>query len=259
MCTCTPSCSMVCTYTNPTRPRISPADEPALTDPLAESVAFARARVVDPRRAPPRHGPRLSRFGRRTQAACYFFRPPRRAHSARAGTSRAVTAYSPNLRARAEIVPSARAAGEAGGEPPPAPVAPAPPKARTGRYLLWHELLRRVFEIHLLACATCGGRLRLLWPVHDGFAARRDLQSVSAQATPAEARPPPAPAGAGDSPSAPGRSGGTIGSMRSRARLRGWARYARVSCARLGRPLPEMGGSSYRACHVTCTLKIGHA
>jgi hypothetical protein len=99
----------------------------------------------------------------------------------------------PNARDRAEIVPAARAAGDDGGEPPKAVVAPVPPEARTGRYLLWHELLRRVFEIDVLCCPRCGGRLRLLCTVHDGFSARRYLQGVSAQSPPAEARPPPGP------------------------------------------------------------------
>ena len=103
----------------------------------------------------------------------------------------------PNARDRAQVVPSARAAGEAAGASPRALAAsePAPgqPKARTARYLLWHELLRRVFEIDVLACPKCGGRLRLLCTVHDGFSARRDLRCVNAQSPPAEARPPPGP------------------------------------------------------------------
>ena len=103
----------------------------------------------------------------------------------------------PNARGRAEIVPSAHPRGDDGGPSVRAPVAsepaPAQPKARTGRYLLWHELLRRVFEIDVLACPKCGGRLRLLCTVHDGFSARRYLQGASAQAPTAEARPPPGP------------------------------------------------------------------
>ncbi len=99
----------------------------------------------------------------------------------------------PKARDRAEIVAAARAAGDDGGEPPKALVAPVPPKARTGRYLLWHELLRRVFEIDVLCCPKCGGRLRLLSTVHNGFSARRYLQGVSAQSPPAEARPTPGP------------------------------------------------------------------
>ena len=99
----------------------------------------------------------------------------------------------PNARDRAEIVPSGHPCGDDGGASPRPPAAPALQKARTGRYLLWHELLRRVFEIDVLACPRCGGRLRLLCTVHDGFSARRYLQGVSAQALPAEARPPPDP------------------------------------------------------------------
>jgi hypothetical protein len=101
--------------------------------------------------------------------------------------------FAPIARARAEIVPSLTAAPDADGGPSATPTAPAPPKARTGRYLLWHELLRRVFEIDVLCCPKCGGWLRLLCTVHDGFSARRSLQGVSAQAPPAEARPPPGP------------------------------------------------------------------
>jgi hypothetical protein len=71
--------------------------------------------------------------------------------------------------------------------------APDLPKARTGRYLLWHALLRRVFELDVLACPKCGGRLRLLCRVHDLSSAGRNLRGVSVQSPPAEARPPPGP------------------------------------------------------------------
>ena len=226
------------------------ADEPALTDLLAESVAFPRARIVDPGRARPATDPAwlgsvagfnlhagvalsaLDREGR--ERLCkYLLRPPlsddrlslrpdgrvalqlktpwRDGTVAMLFTPEQFVArlaalvprpgknlvryhgvLAPNARDRAEIVPSARAAGADGASRQP-PAAPAPPKARTGRYLLWHELLRRVFEIDVLACPKCGGRLRLLCTVHDGFSARRYLQGVSAQAPPAEARPPPGP------------------------------------------------------------------
>ena len=226
------------------------ADEPALTDLLAESVAFPRARIVDPGRARPATDPAwlgsvagfnlhagvalsaLDREGR--ERLCkYLLRPPlsddrlslrpdgrvalqlktpwRDGTVAMLFTPEQFVArlaalvprpgknlvryhgvLAPNARDRAEIVPSARAAGDDGASRQP-PAAPAPPKARTGRYLLWHELLRRVFEIDVLACPKCGGRLRLLCTVHDGFSARRYLQGVSAQAPPAEARPPPGP------------------------------------------------------------------
>jgi hypothetical protein len=227
------------------------ADEPALTGLLAESVAFPRARIVDPDRARPASDPAwfgsvagfnlhagvalsaLDREGR--ERLCkYLLRPPvsddrlslredgrvalQLKTPWRDGTvallftpeqfvarlaalvprpGKNLVRYhgvlAPNARDRAAVVPSARPGGE--GEPPKAPVAPAPPKARTGRYLLWHELLRRVFAVDVLACPKCGGRLRLLCTVHDGFSARRYLQGVSTQVPPAEARPPPAPAG----------------------------------------------------------------
>jgi hypothetical protein len=223
-----------------------------VTELLAESVAFPRARVVDPGRAHPATDPAslgsvagfnvhagvalcaLDREGR--ERLCrYLLRPPvsddrlslaedgRVALALntpwREGTvalrltpeqfvarlaalvprpGKNLVRYhgvlAPNARARAEIVPSAHPRGDDGGPSVRAPVAPAPPKARPGRYLLWHELLRRVFEIDVLACPKCGGRLRLLCTVHDGSSARRHLQGVSAQAPPAEARPPPAPA-----------------------------------------------------------------
>ena len=232
------------------------ADEPALTRLLAESVAFPRARIVDPDRARPAADPAwfgsvagfnlhagvalsaLDREGR--ERLCkYLLRPPvsddrlslrqdgrvalQLKTPWRDGTvallftpeqfvarlaaliprpGKNLVRYhgvlAPNARDRADIVPAARPAGEAAGASPRALAAPEPapaqPKARTGRYLLWHELLRRVFEIDVLECPNCGGRLRLLCTVHEGISARRDLQGASAQAPPAEARPPPAPA-----------------------------------------------------------------
>ena len=225
------------------------AEEPALTELLAESVAFPRARIVDPGRARLAPDPAwlgsvagfnlhaggvltaLDREGR--ERLCrYLLRPPVSSDRLslredgrvalqlktpwRDGTvallftpeqlvarlaalvprpGKNLVRYhgvlAPNARARAEIVPSARPHGDDGGASRQPPATPAPPKARTGRYLLWHELLRRVFEIDVLACPKCGGRLRLLCTVHDGFSARRYLQGVSAQSPPAEARPPP--------------------------------------------------------------------
>ena len=228
------------------------ADEPALTELLAESVAFPRARIVDPGQARPapdrawlgsvagfnlHAGVALSALDRegRERLCRYLLRPPvsddrlsLREDSRvalqlktpwRDGTvallftpeqfvarlaalvprpGKNLVRYhgvlAPNARARAKIVPSLTAAPDADGGPSTPPAAPAPPKARTGRYLLWHELLRRVFEIDVLSCPKCGGRLRLLCTVHDGFSARRYLQGVSAQSPPAEARPPPEPA-----------------------------------------------------------------
>jgi hypothetical protein len=63
-------------------------------------------------------------------------------------------------------------------------------RPRSGRYLVWAELLRRVFEIDVLKCPTCGGRLRLVSVILDGLSARRYLKGASRVPEPA-ARPPP--------------------------------------------------------------------
>jgi hypothetical protein len=51
-------------------------------------------------------------------------------------------------------------------------------------------LLRRVFEIDVLQCPTCGGRLRLVSVILDGLSARRFLEGAARMPEPA-ARPPP--------------------------------------------------------------------
>jgi hypothetical protein len=150
----------------------------------------------------------------------------------------------PNARARAEIVPSARQPGDDGGASPRAPVAPAPPRSRTGRYLLWHELLRRVLrdrrtrlpEVRRPAAVALHRARRLL---RAPLSARRECAGAPGRG------PAAAPArGNGFSLSAPRRSGGTIRSMRTRARLRGGGRSAPESRARPGGPLPSVGALS---------------
>jgi len=51
-------------------------------------------------------------------------------------------------------------------------------------------LLRRVFEIDVLKCPTCGGRPRLVSVILDGLSARRSLKGASRVLEPG-ARPPP--------------------------------------------------------------------
>jgi hypothetical protein len=49
-----------------------------------------------------------------------------------------------------------------------APGADAPPAASVRPpYVAWADLLRRVFELDILACPECGGRLRLLATIED--------------------------------------------------------------------------------------------
>ncbi len=42
----------------------------------------------------------------------------------------------------------------------------------------WATLLRRTFEVDVLACSRCGGRLRVLACLTDGDAVRRFLTNV---------------------------------------------------------------------------------
>jgi len=91
----------------------------------------------------------------------------------------------PGARGRSEIVPRPRAvADEVPGRGSTAHVL----GPRSGRYLVWAELLRRVFEIDVLKCPTCGGRLRLVSVILDGLSARRYLTGASRVPEPA-ARP----------------------------------------------------------------------
>jgi hypothetical protein len=90
-----------------------------------------------------------------------------------------------SARGWSEIVPGPRAvADDAGGST--AHVS----RPRFGRYLVWAELLRRIFEIHMLKCPTSAGRLRLVSVILDGWSARRHLQGAGRMPEPA-ARPPP--------------------------------------------------------------------
>jgi hypothetical protein len=49
-----------------------------------------------------------------------------------------------------------------------------PPAAPTPRHWAWADLMRRAFEIDVLACPRCGGRLRLIATIEDPDAISRD-------------------------------------------------------------------------------------
>jgi hypothetical protein len=58
----------------------------------------------------------------------------------------------------------------------------------------WADLLPRVFEIDMLACRSCGGRLRLVATIDDPAVIRRILTHLGIRCslpTPLPARPPP--------------------------------------------------------------------
>jgi hypothetical protein len=91
---------------------------------------------------------------------------------------------------RDQVVPSA----------PPAP--PVPPGACPGkprpqtRRIDWATLLKRVFAVELLACAVCGGKMRVLSVIEEGPVARKILAHLglpSLVPPRAPARDPPDP------------------------------------------------------------------
>jgi Putative transposase len=78
--------------------------------------------------------------------------PPPRRH-----ITRYFGVLSSHSKLRSQVVPA---------QPAPAETAPKPPAEtqppRPGRYIPWAELLRRTYDIDVLACQGCGGRLRLI-------------------------------------------------------------------------------------------------
>jgi hypothetical protein len=65
---------------------------------------------------------------------------------------------------------------------------PGPPPATDGgrRWIPWAELMRRVFEIDVLECPQCGGRLRILSAIHPPETTAAILECLGLPA-----RPPP--------------------------------------------------------------------
>ncbi|MCC6766556.1 MAG: hypothetical protein IT293_18005, partial [Deltaproteobacteria bacterium] len=77
---------------------------------------------------------------------------------------------------------------------PESPATAAPPESRPSRRgWLWADLMRRVFEIDVLAC-DCGARLRFLATIEDPPVVQRILRHLGLPTDtpgPAPARPPP--------------------------------------------------------------------
>ncbi len=82
----------------------------------------------------------------------------------------------------AEAPVVAGAASEADEEPTTAPVA---------RYWAWADLMRRAFDVDVLACPRCGGRLRLIATIEDPDAIRAILRSLAEAAELVGRAPPP--------------------------------------------------------------------
>ena len=69
-------------------------------------------------------------------------------------------------------------------------------RPRPLRRIDWAALLKRVFAVEILACALCGGRMRVLSVIEEGPVARKILHHLGAASYPpvrAPARDPPLP------------------------------------------------------------------
>jgi hypothetical protein len=78
--------------------------------------------------------------------------------------------------------------------PPPPSVSPPQPPPMRDRYLPWAELMRRTFEVDVLVCPRCSGRMKILAAATDPDVIRFFLDSLGIpreDVTPAPARPPP--------------------------------------------------------------------
>jgi hypothetical protein len=61
------------------------------------------------------------------------------------------------------------------------------------RHWAWANLMRRAFDLDVLACPRCGGRLRLLGTIEDPAAIRAILDSLTVSAERLDRAPPPVP------------------------------------------------------------------
>ena len=84
--------------------------------------------------------------------------PPPRVHQVRFHG-----VFAPNAKHRAQVVPGRTREPAPGQEPAKAKTEPARPTRRDGTSRIdWASLLRRVFKVDVLACARCGGRMRVI-------------------------------------------------------------------------------------------------
>ena len=58
------------------------------------------------------------------------------------------------------------------------------------RHFAWANLMRRAFDLDVLGCPRCGGRLRLLGTIEDAVAIRAILDSLAVSAERLERAPP---------------------------------------------------------------------
>jgi hypothetical protein len=96
----------------------------------------------------------------------------------------------PHAAWRAEVVPTARAEAEASGAVGPPEADATVLASPAGRR--WADLMRRAFEVDVLAC-RCGGRLRLLALLEAGTVTTRILRHLGLPTEIPAARPARAP------------------------------------------------------------------
>jgi hypothetical protein len=102
----------------------------------------------------------------------------------------------PHARTRAQVVRYGRPAAD-----PHTPEVDASPRPHTPGAWTWPALMRRVFDLDVLACPRCGGRLRVVAIVPDPAVVRTLLTHLGrARSTEAPGPAPPAPAAIGSTP-----------------------------------------------------------
>ena len=117
--------------------------------------------------------------------------PPPRVH-----LTRFHGVFAPNARRRAAVVPAPSPPRPEPELPPTAPpLGPTAPVLPPARYRVpWADLLRRVYEVDVLACTACGGRMRVIAFLEDPAVVRQILDHLGLPSTPppyAVARGPP--------------------------------------------------------------------
>lgn len=96
----------------------------------------------------------------------------------------------PNAKWRPWVVDYGRSAAQP--HPNTTNAKPRDPRTR-GRYRPWAELMRRAFDIDVLECTHCGGRMRLLATIEAPHVVRRILQHLRITSHIPRLAPPRAP------------------------------------------------------------------
>ena len=103
----------------------------------------------------------------------------------------------PHCRWRAQVVAYRSAAAPdtpVGASPTPGANDESTTAAPVARHWAWADLMRRAFDVDVLVCPRCGGRLRLIATVEDPEAIRAILAAVAAAPELAGRAPPFGPA-----------------------------------------------------------------